>query len=103
MKNKHDEIIDKITDISEKYEFEYLDQNDDINELKLEYVGDDIIIKYEEDFERYEEWREIVNEQSEIVEREFEKAIKEIKKSINVKEYVYDDCDYPCVYLYYNI
>jgi len=103
MKNKHDEIIDKITDISEKYEFEYLDQDDDINELKLEYVGDDLIIKYEEDFERYEEWREILDEQSKIVEREFEKAIKEIKKSINVKEYVYDDYDYPCVYLYYNI
>lgn len=94
----NDELINKITNISEKFHFEYLEDYE--NELKLEYTGNDVIFKEKEDFENYDEWIEFKIKQDEIVEREFEKAIKEIKKSIPIKKYEYDDYDYVCVYLY---
>lgn len=103
MKNKHEKIISEIIDISKKYQFQYLDEENENNELKLEYVGDDVIYKDEDDFKDKFEFDIFVKKQMKIIEEQFEKAIKEIKKSISINGYEYDYYDYPCVYVYYNI
>ena len=94
------EKINKITNILEKYHFEYLDKDDKENELIVEYTGDDVIFKEEDDFENYNDWIKFKNNQEEIIQREFEKAINEIKKDIHIQNYVYYYDEYVCVSIY---
>ena len=93
-------IIRRIVELMYKYDFDYLDCYE--NELKFEYVGNDLIYKEEEDFETKDEWRKFEEEQGAIVEKHFEKAINEVKKKVKIDEYDYDEYDYPCVYVYFN-
>lgn len=100
--------IDKILSIGEKYNFEYLDEyvdeKKDSLELKLEYVGDDMEYKEEDDFENIIEWREFVDEQGEVVRNHFGEMMEEMKKKgVEYIDYEYDDYDYPCVYLYFHL
>ena len=92
----------------EKFGFDYLDCWDErengIYVIKMEYVGDDMEYKDEEDFEDMDIWRTFRNKQYEVKEKHFNEMLKEMKKiHINFDDYDYDDYDYPCVYIYFKL
>lgn len=105
---KTEKEVSKLFKIDEtKYGFEYLDYDVRSSrgyELKLEYVGDDMEYKDEEDFEDMNEWREFRNKQYDVKVNHFEEMLKDMKrKKINYDDYDYDDYDYPCVYIYFKL
>lgn len=89
-------IIKEIVNISEKYGFEYL--SEDENELRLEYIGKDIEYKdCDEDFEKWGDYLDFAYEMEEIVDNHFEKALKDIEKVINIKEWYHLEGEYDVV------
>ena len=99
----------------ENYNFEYLDESFDNNEktleLKLEYIGEDIEYKEEEDFKNHLEFNKYKNKYGNII---FEKGynlknliINTIKKFNNdiicLDKIESDYDDYFVVYLYFKL
>lgn len=100
--NTIEEIINKIIDISEKYGFEYL--SEDEYELRLEYIGDDVEYKdCDEDFEKWNDYLNFAYEMEEIVDNHFEKALKEIEKIINIEKWYHLEGEYDVVTIEYNL
>lgn len=95
-----DKIINNILDIGEKYKFEHLDDYEEGSShfLRIEYYGDNIIYKDENDFDNKCEYRKFVNEQGDVVCDEFEKMDKELKKEkIDYENWEWDYYDYPVI------
>lgn len=93
-------IIDYVLNIVNKYNFQYLTDFGDF--LKIEYIGNDLEFKFEEDFATSYEYRNFVDIQAEIVCKDIEKIIKEIETKnmkLKVESWEWDCGDYPCIYL----
>lgn len=93
-------IINCVLGVVNKYNFQYLTDFGDF--LKIEYIGNNIEFKFEENFETSYEYRNFVNIQGDIVCTDMEKIIKEIENKnmkLKVVSWDWDSGDYPCVYL----
>ena len=90
--------MNKIIEVVEKYGFEYLDEYE--NELTIEYTGDDLDYRDENDFSSKSEYHEFANQQGNIVCEHFMKAFIELNlKQLIIKNFYFDEYDYPCVIL----
>lgn len=90
--------MNKIIEVVEKYGFEFLDEDE--NELTIEYVKDDLDYRSEEDFSSKLEYAEFANQQGEIVCKHFMEAFIELNmKQLIIKDFFFDEYDYPCVYI----
>ena len=100
--------INKILNILKKYNFDYLNEDLYNNklELKIEYVGDDLIFKDRYlDFDNKHEYWDFANTQADIVCNNFKKGLKELKErklTYPILDWEWDYDDYPCIYVYIN-
>ena len=102
---KTNKYIDSMMGMLNKYEFDFLDLTYGYPcELVIEYVGDDIEYKYDNDFDNKNDWYEFSVIQKGIVFNKFVEALSILKDKIDCR-YIrevsnYGDYeDYVCIYL----
>ena len=88
----------QILKIVKKYGFNFLEEDPELNELRIEYTADDLDYRDENDFSSRQAYQEFANEQGEVVTKKFMEAYLELNlKQIIISDFYFDAYDYPVV------